>query len=362
MGNDSAIQFDEEMIQANVSNNFRILLNRLGITQKKLGMLMDVSESSISDFCNAKKVPTLQLLLKLKRLYKIDIDDFLTGDISMSILDTTEDEATVEKTRRYCGMYYIYYFDSGEIGGADHLSAPQSMKYGIIYIYELRNAVTTSKFRCSAGFDFDSVDEVKEFSNRLSAQHYDVDIEDMLLSDRYGTSANKRAYTGEFVLGKSHAFIDLRHSSTDKALLVFNQCREGENFRGAVAAMTSVSVGSTERPVMQYVGIADTPIYLSEEEIQEHLLLDCPEIICGDEVDPLISLLRDLFTGENPTLSALNDRQAKMLVKACMQDVVNELARNNLRRYSKVDFSDDKQWLSFVEKAKERVNNREYMG
>lgn len=346
--------FDEALIYDNVKNNFQRLLSRLGITQKKLGEIIGSSESSISDFCNGKKIPQLRILLRLKQLYKIDIDDFLTGDISMSILDTPADDATVMKSRRYLGSYFVYYFDSGEIGGTDHLSASQSIKYGIIYIYELRNALTTSKFRCSAGLDFSSIDEVKGFADMLAAQSEDTDIEDMLLSDPYGTGANKRAYTGEFVLGKNHVFIELRHQSTDKAMIVFNQCRDGENLTGAVAAFSSVSFGGIEQPVLQYMGISKEPIYLSEEEIQECLMMDCPEIICGDEVDVLIDLFRDLFNKDNPTIAALSDRQIKMLIKAGIQDIVNDLARKNLRRYSKVDFCDDRKWLSLVETAKKR--------
>ena len=354
-------RYDQAAINSNVQRNFRRLLGELGMTQKEFHEVTGISSPDVSDYYNGKKIPTLGKLLRIKELFKIDLDDFLTGDISMSLSDAPVDDTAVTESRRYLGTYYLCYFDSGEPSGADHLPTDHSVKYGVIFFYELQNTVVPSKFRCSMALDFVSMEAAQRFCNTLTAMPGVADAEHLIIEDPYGSGGRKRAYTGKYVLGKNQVFVSLRHSSGDRMMLIFNRCRDGASFHGALASANSVSFGSTERPAVQYIGISDAPMYLSAEEIQDGLMMGSRDIVCGDEVNSLIDLLKDLYSKENRTLAALSEDMVTMIVKAGVQCTVNELAKNNLSRYCKVDITDDQRWLSTVEKARKLASERNHL-
>ena len=232
--------------------------------------------------------------------------------------------------------------------GDDHRRADEALRYGVLYIYEIHNRVSSSKFRCSACFDFASIDSAVSFVDLQKAQDKTSDAEDLMINDLNAVQYENFAYTGDIRLGKSCVFITLSHDDSDRALMVFSRGKESRKFRGALGTVNFASIGEAPRPVTQNIGISSEPVMLSGEEIEECLLMDCPEIICGDEADELIELLKDLYSSGADSLAALNERRKKAIVKSEIQYLVNGLMRKNLRRCSKIDQSEDERWLEKI--------------
>ena len=55
--------------------------------------------------------------------------------------------------RKYCGMYYVYYFDTSKYKGRDSLPPRDALLYGVLMIGEAQRGPDTAEFGCIAVCD-----------------------------------------------------------------------------------------------------------------------------------------------------------------------------------------------------------------
>lgn len=346
---------DFENIQINAGNNLKKLIKGLGMNQKEFSAKIRESPGKISEICNGKKMPPTDFLLQLKQLHGIDIDDFLTSDINLSLPKQKMDEKTAEAHRNYLGFYYIYYLDPQKAP----CSADEALRYGALYLYEISNEVSGSKFRCSACFDFESMDSVAEFvdlQKAMSKTSDTSDIEDLMINEHNAIQYEHFSFTGDFRLGKSNIYLSLSHNEAERALVVFPLGKENKRFRGAVGVLNFASISENPRPVAQNIAISLQPVAVSGEEIEECLLMDCPGIDCRGKTDELIDLLKDLYSDGGEGLSSLNDRRKKAIVESEIQYLVNDLMKKHRRRFSRLDETNEERWLRIIRDSEEQSN------
>ena len=113
-------------IAKTVGANLKRLIAQNKITQSELCTVLGVAPASMSEFCNGSRLPGADFFVKLKENYNIKIDDFLTkNSANNSVAETSpvlKNEPETENTYdKYCGLYLVYYFDTGRYKGRDNL-------------------------------------------------------------------------------------------------------------------------------------------------------------------------------------------------------------------------------------------------
>ena len=94
-----------------IGSNLRKLIRENGITQKHLAEQLGVAAATMTDYCNGKRVPQATFLVELRKHYGVDLNTFMTSDISTRITSCTPAEESLNDSlqntcRKYCGLYY----------------------------------------------------------------------------------------------------------------------------------------------------------------------------------------------------------------------------------------------------------------
>ena len=85
-----------------VPSNLKRLIVQNKTSQKRLAQEMNVTESAMSGYCKGKSMPGIEFFVKLKELYGISIDDFLTKYVTpttVSHSDLIQDNTLIDT---YC--------------------------------------------------------------------------------------------------------------------------------------------------------------------------------------------------------------------------------------------------------------------
>ena len=160
-----------------IGSNLRKLIRENGITQKHLAEQLGVAAATMTDYCNGKRVPQATFLVELRKHYGVDLNTFMTSDISTRITSCTPVEESLNDSlqntcRKYCGLYYTYYLDTSKFKGRDTLTPAMSLLFGILYIYEDPSIFTGPRYNCAAVLGFTGLEEadaliqsLKEYSS-----------------------------------------------------------------------------------------------------------------------------------------------------------------------------------------------------
>lgn len=82
----------------NLSSNLKFLRKRYDYSQKRLAVLLDLKHSSISNYEKGVSYPEFATLMKLREIFKIDLETLVFGDVAIfpselkisSSVETTE--------------------------------------------------------------------------------------------------------------------------------------------------------------------------------------------------------------------------------------------------------------------------------
>lgn len=72
--------------------NIRVARNNLGLTQRQLSEMAEISQTQLSDYENGNKTPNLFTFAKLSRALRKSMDDLYFGDASVSFITSAPDE------------------------------------------------------------------------------------------------------------------------------------------------------------------------------------------------------------------------------------------------------------------------------
>ena len=138
-----------------ISSNLKRLIAQNQTTQKDLAEKLGVAAASMTDYCKGRRVPNVEFFVSLKNLYDISIDDFLTKSINPPASTQPAKEPTIDRNmmttyRKYCGIYFVYYFDTSKYKGRDTQPPKDSVLYGVLFIYENPSSLEVPEFSCAA--------------------------------------------------------------------------------------------------------------------------------------------------------------------------------------------------------------------
>ena len=336
-------------LAAVIASNLKRLLEDNNITQKELAGQLNIAASSMSDFCNGRRVPDVEFFIKLRNLYEISIDDFLTKNTPSAAAARPRANSAAEQTmllvyQKYCGAYYVYYFDTSKYKGRDTLPPRDSVHFGILYIYEDPSAPGASKFRCAAILGIKDRDSAKLIRKELDACKSSARIE-KTIAEKYLINA----YFGEFELSQEHAFVSMSHDNTDKALLIFHRVDNNKpNYTGGIGTINSISKGRERAPVIQFIGISRYPLSMSVEEIHHCLLLNYPTFKAVGETDEIIKTFKTLYVDSDSPSRKLSEYQKAVIVRSTLDRFIKKSLERNMFRYGKISERDDDEWYHAV--------------
>lgn len=325
-----------------VSNNLQKLIKEQGLTQRKLAEKLGIAAASMSDYCKGKRLPTVEHLAILKKLYGISIDDFLTAEISPAAITPPPevpvfDQQTLEAYKKFCSSYFLYYFDTSKMKGRDTQPPRDSLLYGILYVYELHDKEVPA-FECMSILGFEDRDEVARAKKELDEMEDPQKKREYLIS-KYESSI----YLGRFTLSKDNAFVSMTHGTTDKALLILPWIDSSSKpYIGGIGTINSVSKGRERMPVIQLIGVSRYTLGLSVEEIHHSLLLDQPTFeVDGKTVDEMIMNFKALYVDPNSAMVNFSEYQKTIFVRSMIEQIVRRSLERNVFRYGKVSGADD---------------------
>ena len=78
-----------------IGKNIRAARNELGLTQRQVSDMTEISQTQLSDYENGNKTPGLFTLAKLSRALGKSMDDLFFGDANVSFITTAPDKGRV---------------------------------------------------------------------------------------------------------------------------------------------------------------------------------------------------------------------------------------------------------------------------
>ncbi|MBO4289339.1 MAG: helix-turn-helix transcriptional regulator [Lachnospiraceae bacterium] len=333
-----------------VSNNLRELISEKGLTQAALADQLKVAAATMTDYCKGRRVPGAEFFVQLKEKFGISIDDFLTKTLDRASLSAPAELSALDRSmlktyRKYCGSYFMYYFDTSKYKGRDDLPARDSLKYGVLFVYETAGR-EMPEYRCAALMGIPDRDEVTFLKKSLDSVK-----EPSKLIARLRDEFGPKAYFGSFELSEDHVFVSLYHGSTDKALAIFHRVDNNKsNYIGGIGTINSASKGRERMPVIQFIGISRYPLSMSEEEIQHTLLLNYPKFKAKAEADEMIRNFRTIFSDPGSS-DQISDYQKAVMVRSTMEMYIQQNLERNLFRYCKISERDDDDWYHAIKRT-----------
>ena len=335
-----------------IAANLRILIREMGITQRRLAEQIGVAPATMNDYCSGKRAPQATFFVELRKLYGIDINEFLTSTIHVTSASrqTTSDSLT-ESLRKvygnYCGIYYVYYLDTSRFKGRDTLSPAMSLLHGILYIYEEPSSVGGLRYSCAAVLGLQKQEEADSLMQEFRTSDAPVNV-----LEKIDSSYSRMAYYGNFEIGQEHAFLNLKHTGTDRALAILHRVDSNKDkYLGGIASINSISKGRERMPVLQFLGISRHRLCISAEDIQHALLLRYPFVDVREEVEEVLRIHRVLFIDNDDARSAFTQDQKKAVIQSTVERAVLRNLIRNAFRYAKISEEDDDAWYHLIKSS-----------
>lgn len=128
---------DRDSIKRNIKKNLRELVSSKGITQAKLGEILDVSgKATVSNYLNDKfeSLPDIISLYRLKDYYGIPLDVLVSPNFNPS--NSYEIEGThISEYDKFLGVYNLYYLTTNKISSiSNRFNNNPELTYGILAI------------------------------------------------------------------------------------------------------------------------------------------------------------------------------------------------------------------------------------
>lgn len=346
------------------SKNLEKLLEQHSITQKDLADKTGTAAATVNSYIKGKSLPSLEFMVAIKKLFDISIDDFTSKAINpedyLAPVEIATSAAELKEqsiANKYLGTYYSYYFDTSHYKGRDFNNAEDSLRYGILHIYEEDGPANIKSYSCVAIMGLDNPKEADKIKSKIESFSDNEAVINFI-----GTNHANSMYHGSFDMGDRFVYLSLEHGERDKALAIFYKVDSNKKlFRGGIGTINSVSKGREPMPTIQFLGLSRDKIVLSAEEIQQALLLHHPTYKVTTQADELITLIKRFFIDEDSDANNhLTDLQKVVTVRANMERYITESLKNNTFRYQKASNRDDDEWYHLL-KHKTETNDKKYL-
>lgn len=326
---------DREDIKRNIKKNLRELVSVKGITQAKLGEILDVSgKATVSNYLNdnIESIPDITSLYKLKEYYGIPLDVLVSPNFNPS--NSYEIEGThMSEYDKFLGVYNLYYLTTNKISSiSNRYNSDPQLAYGVLTIVkDSERSISKESYHALACFSMRSEDEVNEFKNTVLSIFDDGDytsIRNLFTSrERYCEGGFELIQKGKFyslsLTGYSKSNDTDCCSVNDKILMMgFNPDNTDTlPYIGGGMLTTSLSRGMKKAPCSQVVMISRNTVDDDSNEIINQLLRTYQRCSTDCISDCVMDRINTLY--QNPNYS---DEDREILIRSHINKCfVNEL-------------------------------------
>ena len=189
-----------------IAANLRILIREMGITQRRLAEQIGVAPATMNDYCSGKRAPQATFFVELRKLYGIDINEFLTSTIHVTSASrqTTSDSLTESLRKvygKYCGIYYVYYLDTSRFRARIPCRPPcPSPARNPLHPEALLGRRPPLQLRGCWG-------SRSRGSGLASCREFRTSDAPVNVLEKIDSSYSRMAYYGNFEIGQEHAFL-----------------------------------------------------------------------------------------------------------------------------------------------------------
>ena len=345
-----------------VGKNLKTIIKKYNITQGELARKIGYLPSTVNDYFNCRTMPKIDFLIALKNEFGISIDDLCTKTINEFEFEelpqdnNTALDAEQESYRKFCGSYYIYYFDTSNYKGRDNNDESESLRFGILYIYENPSTLAEPTYNCLAAMGIKSREEAVALKKTFDKyEHLEAAIDCLAHAE-----CVKSIYSGDFTLSQRHAFLQLSYGEKDKALAILHRPDSSQYkkvYTGGLGTINSVSKGREPMPTIQFIGLTRNDISLSDEEIHHTLLLSYPTFKAHDQAEELIATFKNLYMGGENGTENLSEFDKSITIRANLEHYIKQSLEQNMFRYSKISNRDDDDWYHTIKEYRVIENN-----
>ena len=348
-----------------VAKNLQTFLKNNHITQKALAETLEVATASINDYLNLQKpsIPPAEFFVAMKNKYGINIDDFMTKTINSEDYDqdrllSKADRELKESYQKFEGIYSVYYLDNSSYKSRDERTPEESLKFGVLYIFESKSPLSDSTYKCIMILDIPSREEMSSLRELCEKHSHEPHLIATKISEDCPVFRTETISNGEFEIIGKYAYISLDHPRAGKSLAIFyNPDSNKPQFVGGLGTINSVSKGRDKMPTLQYIAISRKPIERSTEEIHRNLLLSFP-IIKADKYAPeMIKIMKKLYVDTDSESMNISELQKTITIRANMEMFIRESVEHNLFRYAKVSSIDDDGFYHWITAKPEDIED-----
>lgn len=353
----------DEKVEALLRNCYSVVLNNVDylcqineLSQAKFcEQALDgrVHSSQFSGFRNQGKDIPLRIIATIAAAFDLTIEDVCGKLLAEDNEDAVNEESfarPVEEYYKYVGSYDLAYFDTSAPIGKNRSATADSIKRGVMTVYESKNNVGKLSFRVAAIFNCTSF----ERQQIVGAGKLDgvkdttavVNYYKQILSDAgSGEDRLKCFYEGNINLSERMIEITMRQARGSDVVHISTHNRaanssNGKSYRGGLAAMMSYSRGAEHMPCSQAVILAQASAnyssngsaldFIQPEVLADKLYFTQPDIDFSDEVCKIVAYMKLLFSKDN-TSSPL-DTLSETDREACLESFISQQLTNSLRR------------------------------
>lgn len=318
------------------NKNLKYLMVQNDVTQRGLASLTNLSVASINNLLNKNAEPSAQLLIKLKELYDVSIDDLLTVDIKQSKeLKTSEYTVNLNK---FCGTYIMYFYDSSEYKGKVSSFSKNTLRYAVISFIRINK---TDRLNAIANFFKERVD-AEEFKQKIEV------VEDINAKIRLHENT-QQFYHGKLQATISQIFIYLKSDMlNDQSLIILNNPPSNKQYIGGLGTSNSVSRGREHMPCVQFVLVSKSTLNLPDGEIYNMLSLGISDVNVETEAEKLLNLFKNLYINSANLSEELSEFQKKKIFEDSLSKILEDLIDANMFRFAKISNREDDDYYRLI--------------
>ncbi len=291
-------------------------------TQKYIAQKTGFSQSSVNNYISKASEPSIQFLVALKNAFGIDVNEFLFSDYGVG------EEVSYD---RFLGNYIMYYYNNDSYKGEVHSNLKNTLNYGVLSIYKegiLGQVVT----RAAVFEDRSKATKLLEKCNHVSS------TEELL--EAYKDQGYP--YVGKISTNDQSIFLEMKNiEKKDQGYIILNNPPSKSEYRGGVAAVSSIARGREHNPCIQFMIISKKLLDVPDGELYESLKFDKYEVNMDDNIKDIISLFKRLYVEKNDLASDLTEAQKMAIVRNKIEYHLNEILEANVFRFAKVSNRED---------------------
>lgn len=314
--------------------NLKTFLQERGITQSQFAKEMGSSNASVSNYLSGQSEPSLSFLQRLKTIYDISLDSFLTKKHEMQEKRTIDEQ----NLSRFIGSYLLYFYDSSSYAGRAGSFQKNSLKFGLLIILPQDNKLVSY---CLFFKEYEEAVETKQ--NIDNAETY---FDKLSIISKFGDLV----YNGTVETSQTQVFIFLK-SFNDQSLIILNNPPSNKTYIGGLGTANSVSRGREHMPSVQFVLLSREKLDLPEGEIYNLLTLDIVDINMHNQTEKLLDLFKNLYLSGNDSVLGLEEYQKKKIFESALEAIVSDAIETNIFRFAKVSARDDDHYYNLIKKG-----------